>query len=137
MLRIHASALRLVITIVILVSACVGTRSNSFSLTLNTTNDSGVAGKVVLTDAGAGKTKVEMSISGQPAGVDPATHIHNGTCAEISGVAYRLGHVTEGQSATTLKVALDSLLTGKYLILVHPDTARLFEDVACGDLPAR
>lgn len=105
------------------------------TIQLGTLNDSGESGTATLTAAGA-QTKVVLNVTGQPAGVDQPTHIHEGTCANLNPQpAFPLTDVKDGKSETTVDASLTDLLSGKYAINVHKSAADLATYVVCGDLP--
>ncbi len=108
---------------------------NEATIQLGTLNDSGESGTATLTAAGA-QTKVVLNVTGQPAGVDQPTHVHEGTCANLNPQpAFPLTDVKDGKSETTIDASLSDLLSGKYAINVHKSAADLATYVVCGDLP--
>ena len=79
--------------------------------------------------------EVVISLTGSPATTPQPAHIHDGTCADLGGVAYPLDNLVGGNSTTTVKgVTIDKLLGGKYAINVHESAANLGKYVACGDI---
>jgi len=105
------------------------------TITLNPLNNSGESGTAVLTDLGGGQTKVEVTVTGQPAGVPQPMHIHTGTCANLGGVAYPLTNLVDGKSETTVNVSLDQLQAGQFAINGHKSATELSVYVFCGDIP--
>src|SRR5262245_34193152 len=72
---------------------------------LDPQSNSGESGTATLSDAGGGKTKVTVNVTGQPAGSQPM-HIHKGTCASLDPKpAYPLPALTGGKAEATLDVA--------------------------------
>lgn len=107
--------------------------TSTLTVDLHAQNRSGETGTATLTQMGA-DVKVVISLKGAPATAQPA-HIHDGTCADLKGVAYALSNVVDGKSTTTVKgVTIDKLLDGKYAINVHESAANLGKYVACGEI---
>jgi len=62
-------------------------------------------------------------------------HIHKGTCATLGPTpAFPLNAVTNGQSDTTVPVALNALLASSYAINLHESPAAITTYTACGDI---
>lgn len=105
------------------------------TIKLGTLSNSGESGTATLTAAGA-QTKVVLNITGQPAGADQPTHIHEGNCTTLNPAPkYPLTDVKDGKSETTVNASLSDLLSGEYAINVHKSASDLATYVACGDLP--
>ncbi len=105
------------------------------TIKLGTLNNSGESGTATLTAAGA-QTKVVLNITGQPAGADQPTHIHEGNCATLNPAPkYPLTDVKDGKSETTVNASLSDLLNGGYAINVHKSASDLPTYVVCGDIP--
>lgn len=110
-----------------------GAATSSLTVKLAAQNGSGENGTATLTQSGS-DVKVVISIPHGPAGPQPA-HIHDGTCANLGGVAYPLTNVANGSSTTTVKnLTIDKLLGGKYAINVHESTSNLGKYVSCGGI---
>jgi Cu/Zn superoxide dismutase len=108
----------------------------TLTVALSAQNDSGETGTATLTQVGA-DVKVDIALKGAPATAQPV-HIHDGTCANLKGVAYPLTSVTGGSSTSTVKgVTIDQLLKGPYAINVHESVADLGKYVACGNIVAK
>jgi hypothetical protein len=108
------------------------------TIRLDAENNSGIRGTAVLTDLGGGLTKVEIAVTGEPAGGSEPVHIHSGQCGPtLGGVAYPLTPVVEGKSTTTINVALESLLTGNFAINGHESAANIGRYIFCGNLPSQ
>jgi hypothetical protein len=117
------------------VSAAAAT--SSLTITIHEQNGSGESGTATLTQTGA-DVKVVISLKGAPATTPQPAHIHDGTCANLKGVAYPLSNVVAGASTTTVKgITIDKLLGGTYAINVHESAANLGKYVACGDIVAK
>lgn len=117
------------------VSAAAAT--SSLTITIHEQNGSGESGTATLTQTGA-DVKVMISLKGAPATTPQPAHIHDGTCANLKGVAYPLSNVVAGASTTTVKgITIDKLLGGTYAINVHESAANLGKYVACGDIVAK
>ena len=133
-MRIFISALA-ALSIVSLGPIATGAAATTATIKLTEQNGSGENGSATLTDADGGVTVV-ITLSGAPAGAQPA-HIHDGTCADLKGVAFGLKDVVNGSSTTTLAGTTVAALTAKpYAINVHESAANLGRYVACGDLTA-
>lgn len=108
--------------------------TSTLTVALHAQNGSGESGTATLTQAGA-DVKVVISLKGAPATTPQPAHIHDGTCADLKGVAYPLTNVVGGASTTTVKgVTIDKLLGGTYAINVHESAANLGKYVACGNI---
>jgi hypothetical protein len=113
-----------------------GAATSSLTVALQAQNDSGESGTATLTQTDGG-VNVVLAITGAPASAQPA-HIHDGTCADLKGVADPLTSATDGKSTTMLKgVTIDQLLKGTYAINVHESAANLGKYVACGNIVAQ
>ena len=119
------------ITVAQFASAAAAT--SSLTVALHEQNGSGESGSATLTQAGS-DVKVVISLKGAPATAQPV-HIHDGTCADLKGVAYPLTSIVNGSSTTIVKgVTIDKLLGGTYAINAHESTANLGKYVACGNI---
>lgn len=108
--------------------------TSTLTVNLDAQNSSGESGAATLTQMGA-DVEVVISLKGAPATTPQPAHIHDGTCADLKGVAYPLSNVVDGKSTTTVKgVTIDKLLGGKYAINVHESAANLGKYVACGEI---
>lgn len=97
-------------------------------------NDSGEMGTATLTEMN-GQTKVVISLTGVPAGVEQPMHIHAGSCSELGGVNYPLTNVVNGSSETVVDVSLNQLTNELPLAVnVHKSTSEASVYVACGDI---
>lgn len=115
----------------------VSAATSTLSVALQAENGSGESGTATLTQMGS-DVKVVVSLKGAPATTPQPAHIHDGTCADIKGVAYPLTNVVGGSSTTTVKdVTIDKLVGGTYAINVHESTANLGKYVACGNIVAK
>jgi hypothetical protein len=116
--------------------SAAGAATSTLTVTLNQQNASGESGSAKLTQTGSDVTVV-ISLKGAPATAQPA-HIHDGTCANLKGVAYPLTSVVSGSSTTVVKgITIDKLLGGTYAINVHESAADLGKYVACGNIAAQ
>lgn len=95
-------------------------------------NGSGETGKATLTAVG-NKTKVEISIKGEPKGASQPVHIHTGTCAKLGGVVYPLTNVVGGKSLTWVNAPLSVVKSKGSAINLHESAKNLGKYVACGD----
>ena len=113
--------------------SAVAAATSSLTVALQQQNGSGESGNAALTQTGSDVTVV-ISLKGAPAKAQPA-HIHDGTCANLKGVAYPLTSVVNGSSTTVVKgVTIDKLLGGAYAINIHKSSDDLGTYVACGNI---
>jgi hypothetical protein len=132
MKRLSLLLMPLVLVTVAQLSAAAAT--STLTINISAQNSSGESGTATLTQVGA-DVKVVLAIKGAPATTPQPAHIHDGTCANLGGVAYPLSNVVNGASTTTVKgVTIDKLLGGKYAINVHESAANLSKYVACGEI---
>lgn len=82
-------------------------------------------------------TTVTITMEGaQPPGIEsqPA-YVGQGTCGDRRSVAYDLADVVNSQSATTIDVGLDELLSGNYFVTVQfNDDEQVDQVVGCGEI---
>lgn len=108
--------------------------TSTLTVNIGAQNGSGETGTAMLTQMGA-DVKVVISLKGGPATTPQPAHIHDGTCADLKGVAYPLTSVVGGNSTTTVPgVTIDKLLGGTYAINVHESASNLGKYVACGNI---
>ena len=101
-------------------------------------NGSKESGSAKLTPQGADKTKVDISLRGEPKGVPQPAHIHMGTCANLDPKPkHGLENVVNGKSSTVVPVGLDELMKEHGAINVHKSTKEIKTYVACGELKAK
>lgn len=102
---------------------------------LSEQNDSGESGSVVLTEED-GKTRVVITLNGQPSGVAQPAHIHADSCATIGAVVYPLTLVANGRSETVLNAPLETVLKAAtdISVNVHMSELDLGTYVACADI---
>ncbi|MHB8348057.1 MAG: hypothetical protein ACYDHM_12960 [Acidiferrobacterales bacterium] len=92
------------------------------------------SGKAVLTAEGD-KTRVVVSLRGEPRGAVEPIHIHEGVCGHINPIPkWGLNPMKNGRSVTTVPVSLETLLKGKYAINAHKSPKDLSVYVACGNI---
>ena len=110
--------------------------TSSASVTLATSNSSGVAGTARLTAVGDSRTAVSISVTGV-AGTNLAA-IFPGTCDDLDlNAAFQLDDVDgNGVSNTTIDASLASLLNGEYSILISDPAITLGQGsgLACGEI---
>jgi hypothetical protein len=108
--------------------------TSTAAVTIAAQNASGESGTAMLTQQGS-DVQVSIVLTGAPATTPQPAHIHDGTCADLKGVAYALTNVVDGKSTTIVKdVTIDKLLGGTYAINVHESAANLGKYVACGNI---
>jgi Cu/Zn superoxide dismutase len=100
----------------------------------NGSNQTGVA---TLTPTSDNKTRVDITITGEPDGASEPAHIHKGPCKSLDPKpTYPLTVVAAGKSTTVLDVPLSQLQTGSLAINLHESASALQNYVACGNIPA-
>jgi len=125
------------IAIITFTSLSAAAATSTLTVTLSQQNGSGESGTATLTQTGA-DVKVVISLKGAPATTPQPAHIHDGTCANLKGVAYPLTNVVNGSSTTVVKgITIDKLLGGTYAINVHESAADLGKYVACGNIVSK
>ena len=108
--------------------------TSSLTVGLHEQNGSGETGTATLTQMGA-DVQVVIALKGAPATTPQPVHIHEGTCANLKGVAYALTNVVDGKSTSTVSgVTIDQLVGGTYAINVHESASNLGKYVACGNV---
>lgn len=106
---------------------------------LHAENDSGQSGTVTLTDLGAGKTMVQVDVTGEPAGAIQPLHIHEGQCGPtLARLAFNLEDLVDGKSSTTIDASLHSLTTEGFAFAIN--SHKSYQDytvyVLCGNIPS-
>ena len=120
----------------ILLSACASASGTSVELQLQTLNDSGVTGSVVLTPLSDGRTMVEITVD-RAGHDDMPAHIHPGTCDElVPQPKYPLANVKAGRSTTDVPVVLDELLQDTVALNLHASNSDMQTYTACVNLHA-
>ena len=84
-------------------------------------NDSGLEARIKLIDLGGGQTRIVISLRGDAYG-DYLPHVHTGSCESYPGnPTWPLVLFSAGErSRTTADVIYDDLLSGDYLVDIHP-----------------
>jgi hypothetical protein len=109
--------------------------ADSVTVTMNAQNGSGEDGTATITAAGANAVTVVVKLSNGTSVAQPA-HIHVGSCANLDPTPkYPLTNVVNGDSTTTVNVALADITTGGFAINVHKSAAEVSTYVSCGDIP--
>ncbi len=104
------------------------------TIPLRELNDSGVTGTVVLSEQGSA-TRISIQLTGDAVTGDHIAHLHDGTCEAPGEYTYTLNPVSaQGTSETVVNMTLDELLTGGYIVNVHPDEANWDTWMVCGEL---
>lgn len=129
-----------VVPVLVLLAALIGARegraAGPVTVKLAPQNNSGESGTATLTEEG-GKTKVVVSVTGQPAGVAQPMHIHKGTCDKLDPKpTYGLPSLVNGKSEATVDVSLADLQKGGYAINGHKSAQEVSTYVYCGAIPA-
>ena len=132
-----------VVPVLVLLAALIGARegraAGPVTVKLAPQNNSGESGTATLTEEG-GKTKVAVSVTGQPAGVAQPMHIHKGTCATLRSMSmartsYGLPVLQDGKATAVIDVPLDTLQAEPHAINGHK-SAQSTESAFCGDIPS-
>ncbi|HZV79675.1 MAG TPA: hypothetical protein VFF60_08670 [Candidatus Binatus sp.] len=98
-------------------------------------NGSGQTGVATLTATSDNKTKVDISMNGEPSGANEPAHIHPGPCKTLNPAPkYPLNPIVNGKSSTVVDVPISSLQTGAMAINVHESSAAIQNYVACGNI---
>ncbi|MBV8171877.1 MAG: hypothetical protein JO219_08110 [Candidatus Eremiobacteraeota bacterium] len=98
-------------------------------------NSSGQTGVAVLTPMTDNKTKVDVSVSGEPSGASEPAHVHLGTCNKLNvAPKYPLNPVVNGKSSTVLDLPISQLETTPMAINLHQSAANIGTYVACGNI---
>jgi hypothetical protein len=106
----------------------------SVTVNLASQNSSGMTGTATLTDLGAGRTRVEISVTGAGAGRQPA-HIHNGTCERLDPAPrFTLTPAVGGLSSTEIDAPLQEVLAELRAVHLHKSQEELAIYVACANL---
>ncbi len=110
--------------------------AHALTVQLKPQNSSGESGTATLTDAGSGKTKVTVEVTGQPSGTPQPMHIHKGTCAQLDPKpAYGLPALTNGKAEATVNVPLAMLQKDAFAINGHKSAQEVSTYVFCGEIP--
>ena len=126
----------IVVVALLLMSASIVSAAD-LKVELKAQNNSGENGTATLSDAGAGKTKVSINVTGAPATAQPL-HIHKGTCAKMDPKpAHALPNLTAGKSETTINVAMGDLQKEPHAINGHKSAQEASVYVFCGEIPAK
>ena len=109
--------------------------ADSVTVTMTAQNGSGEDGTATITAAGANAVTVVVKLSNGTATAQPA-HIHTGSCANLDPAPkYPLTNVVNGESTTTVPVALSAITAGGFAVNVHKSAAEVSTYVSCGDIP--
>lgn len=108
--------------------------SRPLTLHMRALNHSGETGRATLTPVGD-RTRVELTIQGEPAGANQPVHIHEGTCANLNPAPkWVLNNIVNGKSVTTVPVSLGVLEAGSYSVNAHQSVQNMGTFVACGEI---
>ncbi|GEM_PF-3554380 len=108
----------------------------STSVNLVSQNNSGESGVATLVALEGGKTKVTLNLTNAPANIAQPAHIHRGSCANLGEVLFPLTPPVNGQSETTLDVALAEGILNRLplAVNVHKSESEINIYYACGDI---
>jgi hypothetical protein len=106
---------------------------------LESENDSGEAGSATLSAVG-NRTRVTISVTGEPAGAAQPANIHTGRCGSVEIIKYELQSVRNGRSTSLVAVPLERLVESHLVINVQASVMDLHapkdaRDVSCGPIP--
>lgn len=125
------------LVVVMLAGAAIASAADPVTVVLNAQNDSGESGTATLTDLGNGKVRVEVKVTGAPAGVPQPLHIHEGTCANLNPKpTYPLTSAVDGVSVSQIDANFADLQNGNFAINGHKSAEEAKVYVFCGDIPA-
>ncbi len=127
-----ARLIGILVAAVALVGACEAATPTR-TITLDTLNDSGVAGTVSFSKVGD-KTGVKVEVD--PAdNLDMPAHIHPGTCDALTPQPkFPLENVVDGQSSTVVPATIDELFAGNLAVNIHKSNDDLQTYTACVDI---
>ena len=125
-----------VIALVALSLGSAAAQGQAVTIKLNEVQGSGDFGTATLTAVGPNQVRVVIQMGGaMPMEHNHPAHIHQGTCATLNPTpTFPLNPVTNGQSDTTVPVALTALLASNYAINLHESPAAITTYTACGDI---
>jgi hypothetical protein len=108
--------------------------STAVTVKLNELNGSGMSGTATLTAVGDKQTRVVITATGATG--DHPAHIHAGTCDNLNpNPLFPLNNVDKnGNSDTTIDVALAQLMGGGFAINVHKSAQEIGVYVMCGNI---
>ena len=123
----------LLATVALALTACQAAAEPKRTITLQTLNDSGVAGTVTFAPLRE-KTAVEITVD--PAGnLDMPAHIHPGTCDDLTPQPkFPLENVQSGSSKTVVPASIDELFAGGLAVNIHRSNDDLKTYTACVDI---
>lgn len=129
------AAILLVIAFTASAGAVMAASSESHTIVMKAKNGSGEDGTAIVTQTEAG-LQVVISLKNPPKDTPQPTHIHAGTCDNISKAPeYPLDNTVNGKGTSLVKgVKLEDLMNGKYAINVHKSGDDLATYVSCGDI---
>jgi hypothetical protein len=90
-------------------------------------------GTITFTPSGE-KTRVVISITGEPAGAIEPSHIHKGVCGHPGSVIYPLTDVVAGHSTTVVNAPISKVVVAGDSVNIHKSAAQLNQYMACGNL---
>lgn len=127
----------LALVVMALAGAALVSADDVVNFPLTAENASGENGTATLTDLHNGKIKVEVNVTGAPAGVPQPLHIHKGTCATLEAKpTFPLTSAVDGVSVTEIEATMADLQNGNYAINGHKSAAEASVYVFCGNIPA-
>lgn len=132
----HLSLLLASLVFVTVAQLSAAAATSSLTVTLTAQNGSGESGTARLTQTGP-DIQVVIALKGGPSTTPQPAHIHDGTCANLKGVANGggLSPVVNGSSTTIVKgMTIDKLLAGSYAINVHESKENIGKYVSCGNI---
>lgn len=104
------------------------------SFNLREFNDSGVSGTAILTAQGQA-TIISIILTGDAIIGGHIAHLHTGTCATPGDYTYTLNPIgADGRSETVVNLPFEEMISGQYMINVHPSEANWDAWMVCGEL---
>ncbi len=136
MFRARFLVVAIITVLALTIWVLMASAASSVTVTLNAQNGSGESGTAVLTDLGNGQTRVQVTLTGEPAGASQPEHVHQGTCTNLNPKPlYPLNNLVNGKSDTTLNVSLSTLTAGGLAINGHKSVQQITTYVFCGEIP--
>ena len=129
--------------VAVVLSACAMTLSVTY--TLNEVDDSGVSGTVTITKVDDATTRIEIDLTGTPAGGLHPAHIHEGDIVPGGGIYISLTSVDgdTGKSSTTITetdasdpITYEEIIAYDGYVNIHLSAADLGTIVANGEVGA-
>lgn len=114
--------------------ASIAAAQQSATLEMSSQNDSGIAGRAILTETSPGRMRIEIQVDGAGAGPQPA-HIHEGTCENLDPEPkFSLAAATNGVSTTEVSGSLEQVTSSPHAVHLHKSAGELAIFVSCANI---